>query len=60
MKVLSLILLMFIAFCAGGSFGLSQYETAMKKQINTAKMIEVDGRFYAVYEIHRDYIDNTE
>ncbi len=51
---------MFIAFCAGGSFGLSQYETAMKKQINTAKMIEVDGRFYAVYEIHRDYIDNTE
>lgn len=48
---------MFIAFCVGGSFGLSQYETVMKKQINTAKMIAVGGRFYAVYEIHGDYLN---
>lgn len=55
------ILIMFVTFLIGGSLGFKLYEQKVKKQIDTANIIEIDNQFYVVFKIKcRDFTQKKD
>lgn len=46
-------LIMVAVYFGGAYFGHNVYQTDLKHQIQTSQLIEIDKRFYAVFEVKR-------